>query len=57
MLLFVREGFVKGSARPGSAFSGGAISEGDRLEMWIDEKVFLTSPVTSVEVKHSAAAE
>jgi hypothetical protein len=52
-----REGLVKGSAMPGSAFSGGAIREGGRLEMWIDEKVFLTSPVTAVEVKQNAAAE
>ncbi len=56
-LLEPNEGLVKGSALPGSAFNGGAISVGGRLEMWVDERVFLTSPVKSVEVKHSAAAE
>jgi hypothetical protein len=56
-LLEPREGLVKGSALSGSAFNAGAISVGGRLEMWVDEKVFLTSPVMSVEVKHNAAAE
>lgn len=56
-LLEPKEGLVKGSALPGSAFNAGAISVGGRLEMWVDEKVFLTSRVMSVEVKHNAAAE
>jgi len=56
-LLEPSEGLVKGSAFPGSAFNGGAICVGGRLEMWVNEKVFLTSPVISVEVKHNAAAE
>lgn len=51
------EGLVKGSAVPGSAFNGGVICKGGRLEMWVNEQVFLTSPVNSVEVKHNAAAE
>ena len=51
------EGLVKGSALPGSAFNGGAICIGGRLEMWVDEKVFLTSPITTVEVQHNATAE
>ena len=51
------EGLVKGSARPGSDFNGGAIAVGGRLEMWVNENIFLTSPVKSVEVKHNAAAE
>ena len=51
------EGLVKGSAFSGSGFKGGAICIGGRLEMWVTEQVFLTSPVKSVEVKHSAAAE
>ena len=56
-LLEPSEGLVKGSALPGSVFNGGTIRVGGRLEMWVDEKVFLTSPVKSVEVKHNAAAE
>jgi len=56
-LLEPNDGLVKGSALPGSAFNGGAISVGGRLEMWVDETVFLTSPVKSVEVQQNAAAE
>jgi hypothetical protein len=51
------EALVRGSAVPGAAFNGGAISVGARLEMWVDENVFLTSPIKSFEVKHNAAAE
>jgi hypothetical protein len=51
------EGLVKGSALPGSAFNGGAICTGGRLEMWVDQKVFLTSPIETVAVKHNATAE
>jgi len=56
-LLEPREGLVKGSALPGSVFNGGAISVGGRLEMWVDERIFLTSPVKSVAVQHNSAAE
>ena len=51
------EGLVKGSALPGSAFNGGAICVGGRLEMWVDDKVFLTSPIATVDVQHNATAE
>lgn len=56
-LLDPSEGFVKGSALPGSAFNGGMICIGGRLEMWVGETVFLTSAVESVEVQHNAAPE
>ena len=56
-LLEPNEAFVKGSGIPGCAFKPGQISVGDRLEMWLNEKVFLTSPVKSLEVKENAAAE
>jgi RNA polymerase-binding transcription factor DksA len=56
-LLEPSEGLVKGSALPESAFKAGAICVGGRLEMWVNERVFLTSPIESVEVKHNAAAE
>ena len=56
-LLEPSEGLVKGSALNGSAFSAGTIRIGARLEIWVNEKVFLTSPVETVEVKHNAAAE
>ena len=54
-LLEPTEGFLKGSALPGSAFNEGAVSVGGRLEMWVNEKVFLTSPVKSLEVKQGEA--
>ncbi len=56
-LLEPSEALIKGSALSGSAFNGGAISIGGRLEMWVNERVLLTSPVRSVEVKHNATAE
>jgi hypothetical protein len=51
------EGLIQGSALAGSAFYAGAIYPGGRLEMWVDEKIFITSPVKSVELKHNAPAE
>jgi RNA polymerase-binding transcription factor DksA len=52
-----REALLKGSAAPGSSFNTGSICIGCRLEMWIDERVFITSPIRSIEVTHNAAAE
>jgi|SRR5687768_9008580 RNA polymerase-binding transcription factor DksA len=51
------EALVRGSAVIGEVFKGGTICVGCRLEMWVDERAFLTSPVKSVCVKHNAAAE
>ena len=51
------EALVKGSAVPGYAFKAGAISVGGRLEMWVGERVFLTSIIKSVHVKNSGDAE
>jgi DksA/TraR C4-type zinc finger protein len=51
------EALLKGSAVPGSAFRRGEICVGCRLEMWVDERVFITSPVKSVEVVRHADAE
>lgn len=48
------EALLKGSALPGSAFRPGEICVGCRVEMWVDERVFITSPVKSVEVLHPA---
>jgi hypothetical protein len=56
-LLEPTEGLIKGSALPGSAFNTEGICVGARLEMWVNEQAFLTSPIKSVEVKHNAAAE
>jgi len=56
-LLEPSEAFIIGSGSPGSAFNGGAICIGDRLEMCVHEKMLLTSPVKSVEVKQNATAE
>jgi hypothetical protein len=51
------EALVRGSAIPGEPFKPGAISIGSHLEMWVDERVFLTSIIKSVQVKHSAESE
>ena len=51
------EALVRGSAIPGSLFEDGIIGVGSRLEMWVAEKVLLTSPIESVEVKHNAPVE
>ncbi len=53
------EALLRGSAVPGSAFRAGEICVGCRVEMWVDERVFITSPVKSVEVLHpsESAAE
>jgi hypothetical protein len=57
LLMEPHEGFVRGSSFPGKPLNKGAICAGCRLEMWVDERVLLTSPVKSFEVKHSAPAE
>ncbi|HLM23633.1 MAG TPA: TraR/DksA C4-type zinc finger protein [Pyrinomonadaceae bacterium] len=51
------EALLKGSASLGSEFKVATISVGCRLEMWIDERVFLTSPIKSVHVKHNSELE
>ena len=56
-LLEPNDALLKGSAPIGEALKPGAICAGCRLEMWINERVFLTSPVKSVHVKRSNAAE
>jgi hypothetical protein len=51
------EALVRGSAANGDVFKGGTISVGCRLEMWVDQRAFLTSPVKSVNVKRNGDAE
>jgi RNA polymerase-binding transcription factor DksA len=51
------EALLRGSAVPGSEFKAGLISVGSRLELWVGEKVLLTSTIKSVHVKHHGAAE
>jgi RNA polymerase-binding transcription factor DksA len=51
------EALLMGSALPGSDFKSGVIGVGSRLEFWSDDKVFLTSPIKSVAVKHNPSAE
>jgi hypothetical protein len=51
------EALVRGAAGLGEVFKGGTISVGSRLEMWVDERAFITSPVKSVCVKHNGDAE
>jgi hypothetical protein len=47
------EGLVMGSGIAGSEFKSGAICVACRMEIWVDEKVFITSPIDSIEVKHN----
>ena len=56
-LLEPNEALVQGSAIAGDELKPGAICVGCRLEMWVKERVFLTSPVKSIHVKHNSAAE
>lgn len=56
-LLEPNEALLKGSAVAGDALKPGTISVGCRLEMWINERVFLTSPVKLMYVKQNSAAE
>lgn len=51
------EALVRGSAVIGDVFKGGTICVGCRVEMWVDERAFLTSPVKSVCVKRNGDAE
>lgn len=48
------EALLRGSAVPGSSFRGAEICVGCRVEMWVDERVFITSPVKSIEILHPA---
>lgn len=51
------EALVRGSSVVGEPFKGGAISVGSRLEMWVGERAFLTSPVKTFFVKHNGDPE
>lgn len=51
------EALIRGSAVLGDVFNGGAITVGSRLEMWVDDRVFLTSIIKSVHVKRSGDVE
>jgi len=51
------EAMIMGSAVSGSEMNAGAICIGCRLEMWVGERVFLTSTIKSVHVEAGAAAE
>jgi hypothetical protein len=52
-----KEGMLRGSAVPGEPFKPATISIGGRLEMWVNERVFLTSIIKSVDVRHSGDPE
>ncbi|HEU4871268.1 MAG TPA: TraR/DksA C4-type zinc finger protein [Pyrinomonadaceae bacterium] len=51
------EALLRGSAIPGSEFKCGSICAGSRLEMWVNERVLLTSTIKSVHVRQNGAAE
>ncbi|HEX5885090.1 MAG TPA: TraR/DksA C4-type zinc finger protein [Pyrinomonadaceae bacterium] len=51
------EALLMGSALSASDFKSGVICAGHRLEIWCNDKVFLTSPIKSVGVKHNPCAE
>ena len=56
-LLEPNEALLKGSAVPGNALKEGTICVGCRLEMWLNERVLITSPIKSVHVKYNGDAE
>jgi hypothetical protein len=56
-LLEPNDALLMGSAAAGDELKPGTICVGNRLEMWVNERVFLTSPVRSISVKHNATAE
>jgi hypothetical protein len=56
-LLEPSEALLKGSAVAGDALKPGAICIGCRLEMWLGERVFLTSPIKTIDVKHNNAVQ
>lgn len=51
------EALLKGSAVLGDALKAGSICVGSRFEMWVGERVFITSPIKAVHVKHNGDAE
>jgi hypothetical protein len=51
------EALLKGSASLGSEFKVGTISVGGCLEMWVNDRVLLTSPIQSVQVNKNSEAE
>lgn len=51
------EAVVMGSLMQGSEVKGGSICVGHRLEIRVNDRVLVTSPVKAVEVKHNAPAE
>ena len=51
------EAFIKGSAVAEGAFKHSIISVGGRLEIWVDERAFITSPIISAQIKHNESAE
>ena len=51
------EALLKGSAVSGSTFRRGEICTGSRFEMWVDDRVIITSPVKSAEVVHHPEVE
>ena len=51
------EALLMGSALPGSDFKSGVICAGCRLEICADDKVFLTSPIKLLGVKHNPCTE
>ena len=56
-LLEPNDALLKGSAVAGEALKPGAICVGCRLEMWVGERVFITSPIKTVHLKHNSAAQ
>jgi hypothetical protein len=56
-LLEPNDALLKGSAVPGDALKAGAVCVGCRLEMWVNERVVITSPIKSMHVKVNSDAE
>jgi hypothetical protein len=56
-ILEPNDALLKGSAATGDALKPGSICVGCRLEMWLNERAFITSPVKSMQVKYCSPAE
>jgi hypothetical protein len=51
------QAFIKGSSISETAFKSAWICIGGRLELWVGDRAFITSPVISVHVIHNAVTE
>ena len=51
------EALLRGAGSPGEFVKEGAICVGARLEFWIGERVFITSPVKTIQLRRNSGTE